>query len=390
MIDDKIERITNDPDIYSNRTGANLLVVGNEIISYNTITKLSNGNYKFNGIIRGCFDTLPKVHDTEVIVFFLDYYLNVVKGNRKLVSAGTETTQNLAILSETQDRKQEFAQNKVTQVNTRRRAEAPSIMCNLKFAMDKGNNTEYNYNFPSTKMFSGNLLFTFIPRNKFYSQVIKPQDEDESDVLNTDVINVIDITSGHVNFTINKDVEEQDSSGNVIPTKNMELTWSEYCKNMDNQLEDTNTVNLTIHTYDTKNDVYSYDSYEKMITYKVPRLTGIFTSKSDLDDYLKNNCTINGIIVPECSVAPQMTFTYDECPLVAVGTNSTNGILAQDGNRYTLTNIYQIIGAQEVVEIDMRENEYYVLSSNFTTLEHNTRIYYQYISGEWNSYNIHN
>ena len=239
-------------------------------------------------------------------------------------------------------------------------------------------------------MFSGKLLFTFIPRNKFYSQVIKPQDEDESDVLNTDVINVIDITSGHVNFTINKNVEEQDSSGNVIPTKSMILTWANYCKNMSSQLEDTNTVNLTIHTYDTKNDVYSYDSYEKMITYKVPRLTGMFTSKSDLDDYLKNNCTINGIIVPECSVAPQMTFTYDECPLVAVGTNSTNGILAQDGNRYTLTNIYQIIGAQEVVEIDMRENEYYVLSSNFTTLEHNTRVYYQYLASKWSAYNIHN
>ena len=294
------------------------------------------------------------------------------------------------ILSETQDRKQEFAQGKVTQVNTRRRAEAPSVMCNLKFAMDKGKNTEYDYNFPSTKMFSGNLLFTFIPRNKFYSQVIKPQNEDESDVLNTDVINVIDITSGHVNFTIKKDIEEQDSPGNVVPTKSMILTWANYCKNMSSQLEDLNTVNLTIHTYDTKNDVYSYDSYERMITYKVPRLTGIFTSKSDLDDYLKKNCTINGIIVPECSVAPQMTFTYDECPLVAVGTSTTTGILAQDGNQYTLTNVYQIIGAQEVVEIDMGENEYYVLSSNFTTLEHNTRVYYQYLSSKWNSYNIHN
>ena len=390
MIDDKIERIEEDPDTYTNRSYKNLLLLGTEIISYNTITKLPNGNYKLNGIIRGCFDTLPKAHNTETIAFFLDYYLNVVKGNRRLASAGVETTQNIAILSETQDRKQEFSQNKVTQVQTKRRAEAPSVMNNMKFAMDKGKNTTYEHNFPSTKLFSGNLLFTFIPKNKFFSQTIRAQDEDSSDVLDTNVINVIDILSGRVNFTIKKDIEEQDSSGNVVSTKNMELTWSEYCKNMDNQLEDANTVNLTIHTYDTKNDVYSYDSYERMITYKVPRLTGIFTSKSDLDDYLKKNCTINSIIVPECSVAPQMAFTYDECPLVAVGTSTTTGILAQDGNQYTLTNVYQIIGAQEVVEIDMRENEYYVLSSNFTTLEHNTRIYYQNISGEWNAYSIHN
>ena len=263
-------------------------------------------------------------------------------------------------------------------------------MNNMKFAMDKGKNTTYEHNFPSTKLFSSNLLFTFIPKNKFFSQTIRAQDEDSSDVLDTNVINVIDITSGHVNFTIEKDIEEQDSSGNVVPTKGMTLTWANYCKNMGSQLEDSNTVNLIIHTYDTKNDVYSYDSYERMITYKVPRLTGIFTSKSDLEDYLKKNCAINSIIVPECSVAPQMAFTYDECPLVAVGTSTTTGILAQDGNQYTLTNVYQIIGAQEVVEIDMGENEYYVLSSNFTTLEHNTRIYYQYLSSKWNSYNIHN
>ena len=219
MIDDKIERITNDPDIYNNRTGANLLVVGNEIISYNTITKLPNGNYKLNGIIRGCFDTLPKAHNTETIAFFLDYYLNVVKGNRRLASAGVETTQNIAILSETQDRKQEFSQDKVTQVQTKRRAEAPSVMCNLKFAMDKGENTKYDYNFPSTKLFSGNLLFTFIPRNKFFNQTIRAQDEDSSDVLDTNVINVIDITSGHVNFTIKKFISEQQTM-TVNKTKN--------------------------------------------------------------------------------------------------------------------------------------------------------------------------
>ena len=389
MIEDKIERINDDPDVYTNRTFANLVLIGTEIISYNSITKLPNGDYKLNGIIRGCLDTLPKVHNTETIAFFLDYYLNVVKGNKKLASAGVESVQNLAILSETQDRTQEFSQNKVTQVTTRRRAEAPSVMNNLKFGVNLYNRTTYAYNYQDTYRFSGDLLFKFNPKNKFYDIAVKPQDEENSDILDQNVVNVIDVVSGRARFTITKEVE--DSNGQV---KNMALTWAEYCKNIGTAVEDKNIVNLTIHTYDKKNDIYSYDEYEKLITYCVPRIVGIFSSKSELDMYVKKNSSVSGIIVPASSVSPQLTFNYSECPLLMVGTNGQDGILAQDGLRYTITEVYQLVAAQETVKLDMNNNEHYIVSSNFTTAVNNTRIYFKYdpytVGHKWLPWAIHN
>ena len=395
MLDDKIERINNDTDTYNNRTTSNLMLIDTEIISYDTITKLPNGHYKLNNIIRGCFDTLPKKHTTESIAFALDYRLNVVKGNRKLAPEGVETTQKIAICSETQDRKQEFSQNKVTTVDTKRRAEAPSVMKNLKFGIDKGNNTVYQHNYASTNLFSGDLLFTFIPRNKFFNSAINTQEEDTNDVLDTNVYNVIDVTSGHKNFAIKVGTQETDTSGEVVNVKGMTLKWSEFCKNMGSSLEDKNSVNLTIHTYDEKNNVYSYDEYEKLITYCVPRVAGIFSSKADLDTYLQANSTTAGFVVPANNYSPQLTFTYDEVPLLLVGSTSTatTALQGQDGNKYTINEVYQVIGVNEVVPLDMTQEENYVISSNFTTTTNNTRVYYQYIfvsgGATWEQFIIH-
>ena len=94
----------------------------------------------------------------------------------------------------------------------------------------------------------------------------------------------------------------------------------------------------------------------------------------------------------------QLTFTYDEVPLLLIGSivsSPTTGqyIKGQDGNYYTINEVYQVIGVNEIVQLDMTQEDNYVISSSFTTDTNNTKVYYQYTSSSgnatWNTFTIH-
>ena len=99
--------------------------------------------------------------------------------------------------------------------------------------------------------------------------------------------------------------------------------------------------------------------------------------------------------MPANNYSPQLTFTYDEVPLLLVGSTSTatTALQGQDGNKYTINEVYQVIGVNEIVQLDMTQEENYVISSNFTTTTNNTRVYYQYIfvsgGATWEQFIIH-
>ena len=130
----------------------------------------------------------------------------------------------------------------------------------------------------------------------------------------------------------------------------------------------------------------------------MPRVAGIFSNKADLDTYLQANSTAGGFVIPASNYSPQLTFTYDEVPLLLIGSivsSPTTGqyIKGQDGNYYTINEVYQVIGVNEIVQLDMTQEYNYVISSSFTTATNNTKVYYQYTSSSgnatWNTFTIH-
>jgi hypothetical protein len=72
----KIKEVT-DSTILANasstqvRAGANMLIVGDEIIAYETFTDNLDGSYTLNTVWRGLLDTSPRRHEVDARVFFL-------------------------------------------------------------------------------------------------------------------------------------------------------------------------------------------------------------------------------------------------------------------------------------------------------------------------------
>lgn len=388
QLDNKIDMIKYDPSRYNNTSGQNLVVIDDEIISYNSMVKLTNGHYLLTGIIRGVYDTVPARHTTEAICYLLDFKLNVNRGSRPVVSQGYTSNNKLALLSETATDKQEFDMGKVNQFDTVRRSEMPSVMANLQFGMDLDVNTTFNYNYNSSTVFSGDILFKFIPRNKFDKVgICSPDDTTRGDVVASDTLNVIDVYSGKLSprFTY----AGLDSSGNNVDS--ITFKWADYCARMGLSVEINNSVTMEIHTFDETKELFSYGSYHKSFIYTAPRFAGVVTNASDAQVYADKYVTSVGFVLPAGTVSPMLSLGYRECPLIIEGTvATTGGILSYDGNYYDMTNIaYQVVGIDSAGKAQLKPmtlDDKYIIRSNFNTVSANTSDGYQYDAGTWNSY----
>lgn len=388
LIEDKINKIEANPELYNSTSKRNLLVVDNEIMSYDTITKLQNGDYTISGVIRGVYDTLPKAHTAESIIYFLDYYQNV-NSTFYVCTKGYSISEQLELTSETLDGAQAFDANNLTHMTTKRRSEAPSIMANLKFGADKGSLTTYSYNYPSTEEFSGDLLFTFNPRNKLNNFSILTQIDNIDNLVEESTDIVIRTSCNTVTSEIKKSAIKivDDVSENKITET---LSWSEFCNIMGNRLSVTNNVVMDILTYSINKDIYSYDKYTKNIVYTIPTMTGIFTTLAEVHNYANQLIAQSDtIIILETTVSPQFSMTVNECPLIFVGELDSQGILAQDGNRYNLNSLsaYRLDGkdTNAVIHKVIIEDGY-TIKSRFTTHDNNYSVYYKYKSGNWITY----
>ena len=388
LLNYKIEKINSDPTIYNSLSKSNLLVVDNEIMSYDTITLLQNGNFMISGILRGLFDTIPKAHTAESIVVFLDYYQNV-NSSSYVCLQGDTVSEQLELTTETLDGAQSFDANKLTHMTTKRRSESPSIMANLKFGADRGTLTSYSYNYPATEEFSGDLLFTFNPRNKLNTFSIINQTDSITNLVETSTDIVMRTSCNEVTSEVKTSALALVDGINVNKTSEI-MSWAEFCKNMGNRLSAVNNVVMDILTYNADNKLYSYDMYTKNIIYYMPTLVGIFTNIEDVQTYANQLVSQpDTILIPETTVSPQFNLTFNDCPLIFIGTLSTNGILAQDGNKYDLTSLvaYRIDGKSgDAIIHKVVLDEEYVFKSKFTTHDNNYSVYYKLKNGNWIPY----
>ena len=591
-IDNKITAINNNPNIYNNKSTLNLIVVDDEIMSYNSIEKLASGNYQLKGVMRGLYDTVPKRHSSESIVYFMDYHLDV-NGNKPVALQGYTSDEQLEIKTESRTMQNPFDINDLDFMTTKRRSEAPSIMANLKFGADMFIETEYSYHINEHPNFANDILFTFTGRNKFSNfQILEQTDENNNITVSADTKNVISTHCNNITFetkyealkssfassqdlylvgdgltyatggwtwettaqanlinynvyitnlsqptlntstalanfdafvvansptacllwlgaddlltgnqaiisqskidfydmvmkclsndiipivvlytptleqlqelynqqytsvlpqtlqtiftdyynycstlAITRDIKVltpmeilKTSNGNIDLSMysydkyhfsyngaqrvgdyisssieyiftNMNITsmrykWSEFCKNMINNVSIVNDVEIEVKTYDEKLDLYSYDMYLKTFRYYMPRMIGIVTSVNAVQSFANQVSSLPYILINQSNYTPQLTVPYYECGLIFVGTqtSSTNGIIGQDGLNYDITSpiVYRIdgydinTGTAIIHQIDLEE--YYIFRSNYNTYQNNAVDCWQYRNNSWNTY----
>lgn len=390
QLDNLYDEITNpnNDGLYGNRTGRNIAVIGDEIISYNSIKKTATGTYILEDVIRGIYDTIPQYHTIIEPMFLADNTV-LISGNTYSCKEKEMCTEHLELLSKTDTDEQQYDEKKSTAITTKRRTEAPSIMNNLQISSKSiKDGTEYVYLYEHSDRISGDISFKFIPRNKFSTYDILTQTEE-----NTSELTGMDNILNYVKFTRSgtEIYNTYPAIDNNILATNMLVKYADICKKLGDKLSETMHFLLNVGTYDTSKDLYSYNSYEKQLDYVVPRLVGIVTSPLDVQTLANTYAKDDYVEVPECACAPDFKFDYDIASLIFVGTPSSNGILAQDNARYELTNeCYRIIGKKRGANIAIirKENveDYYTIISNFTQLYNNYYVGYQLHNGTWDKF----
>ena len=297
LLDDKIKTINNDPYTYNNDSGLNLLIIDDEIMSYDSIVRLPNGDYQIMGVIRGIFDTIPAEHSANSSVFFLDYMLNV-NGTKPVCNKGETTVEQLELTAETIDTAQDFDLNKIESFPTTRRSEQPNIMANLQYASDMGSLTEYKYN--QTGTLSYDILFKFNPRNKFntFSKILSQLDNDSTVELNDDIKNVIRIVCNSNDFEIKYDAyglpsNNSQSSITVIAIGDSQVAGNPVTNNKPSDIEDTyswtNTVrkelNCIVHNLGVSSQTTTeiYARFDKDVIAHLPKYCIIGCGNFDYD-----------------------------------------------------------------------------------------------------------
>lgn len=397
-IEEKILKIKTYPNTYTVTSGLNLVIIDREWLSYSNIVKLDNGNYKATGVIRGIFDTLPEQHTAESIIYFVENRQSVAGvGNPVAFEGDSLREEKLELRTETRNVVQQFDPTLVETYNITRRAESPSIMANLKYCADFGELSKYEYDYSSSTIFSGNLLFNFICRNKFNNYgIISQVDTDTTITVAKDTRNIIQIVSNAVQHEWEYNSYDEDTETNV---DNMVLKWEDFCLAMGDSLRYINSVTINILTYDSTRKLYSYDKYKKHIDYRIPRLVGIVINQEEAQNLANNYISEDGtrVIIPESSVNPQIGLLLTECPIfiegvLVTGTSSQSDIMGQDGNMYRLSNTaYKVVGKDEdgnailyTFEIDNN----YVIRSDFNVLVGNYDEYWKRADNNWIKFNI--
>lgn len=408
-LDKRIVAIANNPSMYNHTSNLNTLITAErdplfntyratEIMSYDTIVKLPNGNYMLQGVVRGILDTLPKKHTTETIIFFNDASLSVTNGvgpgNGRIQQQGAYKTEQLEIRTETATQAQPFDLNLVDILETTRRSEQPSVMGNLQFGADRGTETNYWYSIQPYEYISGDILFRFLGRNKYNSfGIIEQTDATTAINVAPTTQNVLNVSCNGVTFEYMWDAWDATNLQNITE---MTLKWADFCKELNNKVSESNTAILKVRTYDTNLQIYSYDQYQRTIQYSVPRLVGILDDPSKVQIYADSivDASLNSIVVPQTTISPQLTLTFEDCPLIFIGdTNLAQGqtpVFGQDGVGYNLsTDAYRIDGCDNngnaIVHKITIEDEY-VFRTNFTVLANNFADYFRYRGGVYVGY----
>ena len=297
-------------DMTAARQGSNIIIMGDEIMAYSGLQKLSNGNWSVTGIIRGIFDTVPHKHVATDVVIFLQngHYGNVTTGG-PVCKAGNTADEWYNITTASVDSKEDFDSTRNLELITKRRAERPNVQGKIRLTAHM---IADKYHVDSL---TGDLTVTWIPRNK----------EDNIGIVSQDDI---------INYYNGQNIERPEGeeyitnilvNGNIVYTETgttpaFGFTWADRCKASADISTET-----TIELYCRLNELDSYQKQERTFMWNIPILVGFCYTAQDALNLLAAGLDVGGQIVLQESAYNQHKYIdYIDSPVFLLGKFANN------------------------------------------------------------------
>lgn len=393
-----ISGVKNDIELYSYtaRSGGNLLMVDDEIMAFDSLLQLPNGDWQVKGIIRGVYDTILGSHGAHAIVYFLrSGNIGNVTGNKALIGEGLISQESLNITTQSTDASEALDNSKAVSLLTKRRSERPSLPGDFKIGyMRKDENNDYTVldRYFGSDIFAGDIEITIEPRDKFSTfNVVSQSDSVDYNtgvqIVPADNVHyIISVTIGGI--TINYDKVAK-TVLNYITTVNKEFTytWEQRCTDFPNTL--ANATDITFKSNDGSLD--SYNLYERSFTWRVPTMCAICTEINAIG-VMETIGSTTSIIVPDTIYNEQFVVDITTAPLILLGTVGTENTLTNyDGAKLVPTGqAYMYCGKSEdtmsYILITLGTN--YVLKSYINDIKTIDPIYYKWDGTRFNIINL--
>ena len=298
------QKIDSIGDVEVSRQGNNIMLVGEEIMSYSGLNKLPNGNWSVTGIMRGVFDTVPHEHAATDVVIFLQsgHYGNVTTGG-PVCKKGNIADEWYNITTASVDSKEEFDSTRNIELITTRRAERPNVQGKIRMTAHMISD---RYNVDSL---SGDLSMTWVTRNKENSHGCVSQDDGIDYYINMD----IEMPAGEQYVTdvlVNGKVVHSETSDKAI----FYFTWADRC----NSTKDL-TAETTIQTYCKIGDLESYQRQERRFLWVVPTLIAICYTEQEAVELIADLDAGGQVVINDTDYSEHQYIDYVDSPIVLLG-----------------------------------------------------------------------
>lgn len=379
-LDEKIEKMEENPSNYTNRNHSNLICIDDEILSYSRIQKMPSGSYMLYDVRRGLMDTLPSSHVPESYVYLLDNGMDLGAGS-SVAQEGSTSFEQIGFTTDTINREQSLEDTH--SFTTTRRSERPSVMDNLFFGADRDEYTEYQRSYATTDILSGDILFKFNTRNKFNDISLYGPDDDHYNV------NMDSAIKYYLKFTLGDNTTEflYDSVDiNNDTLTSFRLGYYDICNYFGDEVTQFNDVDIEVGTYRPDKDLYSHACYTEAFTYTIPQIIGIVSSESDVQIYLDSLLNNNRLIVNADTYNDTFAMSTDQYILMLVGNEKTNPVgnelVSQDGKYFSdITKAFMIIKTEDGNPVEYMQVELFdgfILRDDFTYNSDKSPDYYKY------------
>lgn len=357
------------PDIEAARKGGKILVMGNEVMAWSSITKLPSGHWRVSGVIRGIFDTVPVKHGNGERVYFLDTgcYANVTTGG-PVCKAGNAVTEQYNITTATAYSKEELNPKKTVSLTTVRRSELPSVPGNIKMKCFNSNE--------SVTMDSviGDLGVTWIHRNKLQSFGIVAQN-DEINYYTNQPFELPEGVSYRIQVFVGGIFVAQYATSEAVWT----YTWAQRCK--DSSSFDHKT---RIEIYAVKDDLDSYQAQKREFQWEMPVLIDACLDETEIRQKLSEWSKADKVVIPAGDFSNEFQVLHGDMGVFVLGAesavSSTKTLLSREGKNILPDGRIAVVTRQNTYEIQTVE-DYFTFRSHYVPQASGGDVTYTYRVG---------
>ncbi|TWH48563.1 phage tail protein [Sporomusa sp. KB1] len=355
------------PNIEIARKGGKVLLLGNELMAWSSITKLPSGNWRINGIIRGIFDTVPVAHGSGEKLFFLDpgTYANVTTGG-PVCLAGNAVTETYNITTATAYSTEELNPQKAVSVTTVHRSERPSPPGCIR--MSSFGVSE------STKIDNpiGDISFSWSHRNKVLQSYGAISQDDTTHYFTGQLFELPEGALYRIQIFVGGIFVAECTTIETVWL----YTWAQRCRDSNNLDGETRIEICTV-----QNGLVSYQLQKRTVQWKTPTMIDAVIDESEVLSRLALWGEPLQLTVPASEYSDLFQVAYSDMALFVLGTTAgtltDKAILARDGRYIVPDGRIAVVKDKSSYEI-MTMDEYYTFRSHYVEQQSGGDVLYIY------------